>query len=80
MYVDKMGDGLSSVLIAVLVLQRSVFCVITVAYFIIFLFFMNVGICLLLLVFAYYAVSSLPLYDHLVLHTHQQVTPIPQGV
>jgi len=41
---------------------------------------MNVGICLLLLVFAYYAVSSLPLYDHLVLHTHQQVTPIPQGV
>jgi len=41
---------------------------------------MNVWIFLLLLVFAYYAVSSVPLYDHLVLHTHHQVTPFPQGV
>lgn len=36
---DKMGDGLSTVLIAVLVLQQSVFCVITIVYFVIFLFF-----------------------------------------
>ena len=43
-------------------------------------FFMNVWIWLLLLVFAYYALSSLSLYDHLVLCTHHQVTSIPQGV
>lgn len=69
------------VLIAVLVLQQKCllchnYCV--VCYFPIFL--MNVWIWMFLSVFAYYAVSSLSLYDHLVLHTHHQVTPMPKGV
>lgn len=39
-YVDKVGNGLSFLLFAVLVLQGSVFCVILIiVYFVIFLFF-----------------------------------------